>query len=156
MPSSVPDIAARLVQANGDAIIVADVEGRILLWNAGATAMFGYEAAEAVGQTLDIIIPERLRERHWDGYHQTMRTGVTRYAEQLLAVPGQRRDGSRISLEFRVTLLTGVGGRPEAIGAILRDVTERWEADRAQRAELARLRELVQEPAASGSNAGAS
>jgi PAS domain S-box-containing protein len=138
--STIPDVAARLVEASGDAIIVADPEGRIVLWNAGAEAMFGWSAAEAGGQTLDIIIPERFRERHWDGYRETMRTGVTRYATQMLAVPGQRRDGSRISLEFRVTLLTGPDGRPEAIAAILRDVTERWEADRQLRAELAQMK----------------
>ncbi|MGH2519434.1 MAG: PAS domain S-box protein [Chloroflexota bacterium] len=142
--SSAADLAARLVAASGDAIIVADAAGRIVLWNSGAEATFGYSVAEAVGQTLDIIIPERLRARHWEGYQRTMMTGVTRYAKELLAVPGQRRDGTRVSLEFRVALLPGPDGRPEAIAAILRDVTERWEADRALRTELAQLRALAE------------
>ncbi|HVX23411.1 MAG TPA: PAS domain S-box protein [Acidimicrobiales bacterium] len=133
------DLAPRLVEASGDAIIVADPSGCIVIWNRGATTMFGYEASEAIGQSLDLIIPPRLRARHWDGYHRTMQTGTTAYADRLLAVPGQRRDGSRLSLEFRVTLLTDPAGRPEAIAAVLRDVTERWENDRQLRHQLAQL-----------------
>lgn len=139
----IPGLTDRLVAASGDAIIVADPDGRIILWNAGAETMFGYSADEAVGQTLDLIIPERLRARHWDGYHQTMRTGSTRYADDLLAVPGMRHDGTRVSLEFRVTLLADRDGRPEAIAAVLRDVTERWETEPQLRNELAQLREAA-------------
>ena len=137
------DLATRFVAAAGDAIVIADGEGRILTWNKGAEAVFGYPEAEAVGASLDLIIPERLRARHWDGFHQTMKTGKTRYANSLLAVPAQRRDGSRISIEFTVTLLPGPDGTPEAIAAVIRDVTARWEADRALRAELERLRTLA-------------
>lgn len=137
------NLAQRLVAAAGDAIVVADPQGKILTWNRGAETVFGYPAAEAVGSSLDLIIPERLRARHWDGYHQTMRTGTTRYADDLLAVPAQRRDGTRISIEFRVTLLLGPDGTPEAIAAVIRDVTRRWEADRALRQELERLRAVV-------------
>ena len=142
-PESVPDasdLAARLVSQSGDAIVIADVEGRIILWNSGAETTFGYSTSEALGQSLDIIIPERLRDRHWEGYRQTMASGVTRYADDMLAVPGQRKDGSRLSLEFKVTLLSGDDGRPEAIAAILRDVTARWETERNLRRELNELR----------------
>lgn len=137
------NLAGRLLAAAGDAIVIADPQGRIITWNRGAEAVFGYPAAEALGRSLDLIIPERLRSRHWDGFHQTMRTGTTRYADDLLAVPAQRRDGTRVSIEFRVTLLVGPDGMPEAIAAVIRDVTERWEADRALRQELERLRALV-------------
>jgi PAS domain S-box-containing protein len=138
--------AGRLIEASGDAIIIADPAGRVVAWNQGATSMFGYDADEAIGQTLDLIIPERLRARHWDGYHRTMQTGTTAYADRLLAVPGQRRDGTRLSLEFRVTVLTDPSGRPEAIAAILRDVTERWEADRQLRSQLAQLTAASKQP----------
>jgi PAS domain S-box-containing protein len=138
-----PNLATRLVTASGDAIVVADREGKILLWNRGAETMFGYPAAEAVGNSLDLIIPENLRARHEAGFRQTMRTGATRYADDVLAVPGLRRDGSRISLVFRVTLLSGPAGYPEAIAAIIRDVTDRWRADKALQRELAHLRGLV-------------
>ena len=139
------DLAARVVATAGDAIIAADREGRVLLWNRGAEVMFGYPADEAIGETLDLIIPEGLRGRHWDGYRHTMETGETRYAEQLLAVPGRRRDGTRVSLEFRVSILFGADGRPEAITAVLRDVTRRREEDQALREELTRLQALVAE-----------
>ena len=112
--------------------------------------MFGYPADEAIGESLDLIIPEGLRARHWDGYRQTMATGVTRYADDLLAVPGRRRDGNRISLEFRVAILADRDGRPEAIAAVLRDVTARRAEDRALREELARLQAAATPTKASG------
>lgn len=136
--------ADRLVAAAGDAIVIADPEGRILTWNKGAEATFGYRAAEAVGHSLDLIIPEKLRHRHWEGYQQTMQTGVTRYADSLLAVPAVRADGSRISIEFRVTILFGPDAKPEAIAAVIRDVTARWQADRELRRELTRLQTLYE------------
>lgn len=139
-PDHTKDLAERLVAAAGDAIVIADPDGRILTWNAGAETTFGYSAAEALGNTLDLIIPEKLRARHWEGYHQTMQTGVTRYADDLLAVPALRADGTRISIEFKVTLLAGPDGEPEAIAAVIRDVTARWQADKELRQELDRLR----------------
>lgn len=144
------DLSTRLVAGSGDAIVVADAEGRVVMWNTAAETMFGYPADEAVGQTLDFIIPEKLRGRHREGYRQTMRTGVTRYANDLLAVPGLRRDGNRISLEFRVTLLLGPTGQPEAIAAIIRDVTARWQADKALRQESARIRAIADEQPGDG------
>ncbi len=133
------DLASRLVEGAPDAVIVADTEGIIRLWNHGAEAIFGYTSAEALGQTLDLIVPERFRQRHWDGYRQVMATGVTRYATELLAVPAVRRDGTRISIEFSVALLRDESGGLIGIGAIMRDVTARWERDRALRQELAAL-----------------
>jgi PAS domain S-box-containing protein len=129
------------VAESSDAIVVADRDGRIVVWNRGAEMIFGHSSVEAVGDSLDLIIPERLRARHWDGFRQTMRTGTTRYADNLLAVPAVRQDGTRISVEFGVTLLAGPDGQPEAIGAVIRDVTSRCHADRELRQELERLRE---------------
>lgn len=122
-----------------DAMIFADKEGIIRLWNAGAEAMFGYTAAEAVGKTLDIIIPENLRARHWEGYKHTMATGETKYGKDLLAVPGIRKDGSRISLEFSIMLLRDEGGQPLGPAAILRDVTARWKKEKELKERLAAL-----------------
>ena len=124
-----------------DAIIYADADGIIRFWNDAATRVFGFAAAEAIGQTLDIIVPENLRQRHWDGYHATMRTGQTRYgAGDLLSVPALRKDGTRISVEFTVLPFRDEGGRMLGIAAILRDVTRRFEEMKALRAELARNR----------------
>lgn len=90
-----------ILGGSAEAIIYSDREGLIRLWSAGAERMFGFPSEEALGRSLDLIIPERLRERHWVGYHQVMQTGESRYAAgDLLAVPGIRKDGSRVSLEL--------------------------------------------------------
>ncbi len=128
-----------LVQNAADAVIYADARGVIRFWNAGAARIFGFEAGEAIGQSLDIIIPENLRKRHWDGYDETMRTGRTRYgAGDLLAVPALRKGGARISVEFTIVPFGGGDGRMVGIAAILRDVTKRFEEMKALRAELKR------------------
>ena len=130
------DLCRRIVEATPDAVIFADREGTIRLWNAGAEAMFGYAAAQAIGQSLDLIVPERQRSRHWEGFRRVMETGVTRYGRELLAVPAVRSDGTRISLEFSVALLRDAAGELTGISAILRDVTERWERERDLRRRL--------------------
>jgi len=130
-----------LLETPSDAIVYADREGVIRFWNAGAERIFGFTAAEALGQSLDIIIPEPQRARHWTGYDQVMRTGESRYGHgDLLAVPALRRDGKRISLEFTVLPLHDAAGCIEGIAAILRDVTKRFEEMRALRKELAAAR----------------
>jgi PAS domain S-box-containing protein len=130
----------RIVEDAPDAMIVADREGLIRLWNGGATTVFGYSADEALGQSLDLIIPERLQQRHWDGYHKVMATGETRYGPgEMLAVPATRKDGTRISVEFSIAMLRDGQGSLMGIAAILRNVTERWERDRALRQQLAEL-----------------
>ena len=132
-------LAGQIVDRAQDAIVFADRDGVIRLWNAGAEIMFGYGADEAVGQTLDLIIPERLRVRHWTGFNNTMATGVTRYARQVLAVPAIRKDGTSISVEFTVALLHEPSGALVGITAIIRDVTARWEEERALKKRLAAL-----------------
>ena len=77
----------QLVAAIGDAVIASDAKGAIVLWNPGAERMFGHTEAEALGQSLDLITPERLRKRHWEGYDKSMATGTTRYGNDLLRVP---------------------------------------------------------------------
>ena len=132
-------LARQIVDQAQDAIVFADRDGVIRLWNAGAQAMFGYGVDEAVGQTLDLIIPERLRDRHWTGFNNTMATGVTRYARQVLAVPAIRKDGTSISVEFTVALLHEASGALVGITAIIRDVTARWEEERALKRRLEAL-----------------
>ena len=132
-------LGREIVERAADAIIFADAEGAIRLWNAAAERMFGFTADEAIGKTLDIIIPDKLRERHWTGYREVMKTGHTRYGTELLAVPGIRKDGSRISLEFSVGLVPREGGKPGGIFAILRDVTERRARDQEIAKRLAAL-----------------
>jgi len=122
-----------------DAMIFADREGIIRLWNYGAEAMFGYAASEALGQSLDIIIPENLRGRHWEGYKKTMATGETKYGKDLLAVPGIRKDGTRISLEFSIVIVKDETGQLLGPAAILRDVTARFKKEKELKERLAAL-----------------
>jgi len=128
-----------IVDHTQDAIIFADRNGMIRLWNAGAETIFGYSAAEALGHSLDLLIPERLRARHWEGYRRVVATGVTHYARQLLAVPALRKDGTQISLEFTVAIVHEPPGEVLGIAAVLRDVTERWQRDKAIQERLAAL-----------------
>jgi PAS domain S-box-containing protein len=123
----------QIVEGMAEAVIVSDRTGVIVFWNRAAEAMFGYSAAEATGQSLDLIVPERFRARHWAGYHAVMSSGVTRYGGELLAVPAIRKDNRRISLEFSIVLLRNDGGQVAGAAAIVRDVTARWERERAAR-----------------------
>jgi PAS domain S-box-containing protein len=130
-------LAEAVLGTEADAIIVADTDGTIRFWNPGAERIFGYSRNDALGQSLDIIIPERLRERHWAGYRQVMASGASRYARgDVLAVPAVRKDGSHVSLEFTITPLRDAHGRMSGMAAILRDVTARFE-------ELRRLKQKI-------------
>ena len=126
-----------VLSTNSDAIIAADKEGKIFFWNPGAERIFGHTSADALGRSLDIIIPDRLRQRHWDGYHQVMKSGESRYGQgDVLAVPGIAKDGSRISLEFTIIPLRAGTGELIGLAAIMRDVTKRFEEMRALRQKL--------------------
>jgi PAS domain S-box-containing protein len=123
------ELSQQIVADSRDAIIFADREGFIRLWNAGAVEMFGYPPDEALGRPLDLIIPENLQARHNEGYDRVMASGVSKYAKDLLAVPGLTKDGRRISLEFTITLVRDESGRLLGAAAIIRDVTVRWQRD---------------------------
>lgn len=132
-------LCQQIVENTQEAIIFADRDGTIRFWNVGAESIFGYTASEVLGQSLELIIPERLREQHRVGYHRVMATGVTRYDRKLLAVPATQKNGARISLEFTVTLIRGADREILGIAAVLRDVTARWEREKARREHLAAL-----------------
>ena len=132
-----------------DAIVYADAEGVIRLWNRGAARIFGFAEIEALGRSLDIIIPAGLRERHWQGFRATMRTGQSRYGDgHILSVPAVRKDGARISVEFTIVPFTGPSGQMIGIAAIMRDVTARFEELRTLR------RQLAAQPAAKSADSG--
>jgi PAS domain S-box-containing protein len=127
-----------LLREAPDAVIYADPQGLIQFWNTGAERIFGFSEAEALGRSLDLIIPENLRNRHWDGYATTMRTGKTRYGSgDLLAVPALRKDGTRISIEFTIVPFKDDNGTMVGIAAILRDVTKRFDEMKALRKQVA-------------------
>ena len=128
-----------IIQAAGDAIVAAGPDGSILLWNRAAERMFGYNEGEALGHSLDLIIPERFRDRHWEGYREVMRTGKTRYGTEVLRVPAVHKDGRRLSIAFTVALVYSPDQEIQAIAAIIRDETSRWEEERALRQRVAEL-----------------
>ena len=134
-------IIERLTIDSPDAVVFADAAGKIRFWNRAATRIFGFEEAEALGQTLDLIVPERQRARHWEGYDRVMAGGASRYGVgDVLAVPAMRKDGNRISIEFTVLPVRDAMGAMLGIAAFLRDITPRFEELRALRRELAALK----------------
>jgi PAS domain S-box-containing protein len=132
-----------IVEGAGDAVIFADRDGRIRYWNAGAASMFGWSAVEALGRSMDLIIPERQRGRHWQGWDQVMKTGQTRYGHDILAVPASRKDGAPLSIEFTIQLVRDEAGAIVGASAIIRDVTDRWTRDREMRKRLAELEQRL-------------
>ncbi len=132
-------LCQRIVEDAQVAIICADREGIIRLWNSGAEVLFGYSASEAAGKTLDLIVPERHRVRHWEGYRRVMATGVTKYGRELLAVPAVTKDGRRLSIEFSIALLHAPTGEMVGAAAIMQDVTARWQKQKEMKERLAAL-----------------
>jgi PAS domain S-box-containing protein len=109
-------------------------------WNAAAERVFGFRVTEVLGVSMNLIIPERLRARHWAGWGATMRTRTTRYGEgQLLAVPALHKDGRQISIEFSIQLVKDADGQLEWVVAIIRDVTERFIREKDLRAQVKAL-----------------
>jgi PAS domain S-box-containing protein len=129
----------QLVEALGDAIVIADAGGAIILWNPAAERIFGFTASEALGQSLDIITPQRLQHRHWEGYHKTMATGVTRYGNDVLRVPAVHKDGRSLSIAFTVALLYAEDKKVSSIVAVIRDETNRFEEERKLRKRITEL-----------------
>ena len=127
---------AELVDRLADAVVVADASGTICYWNNAAERIFGWSASEAVGNSLDLIIPDRQRPAHWNGYEQVMRSGHTRYGDELLRVPALHRDGERRSIAFTVTLLTSPDDSVRGIAAVIRDETQRWADEQELRRQL--------------------
>lgn len=132
-----------IMQTAPDAILYADADGLIRLWNQGAERLFGFTEAEALGQSLDLIIPENLRQRHWDGYYKVMKTGQSHYQTDLLSAPATTREGKRLSTEFSMVLLKDEQGQPKGVAAIMRDVSERWQREKELKQKIATLQEAA-------------
>ncbi|MBC7708514.1 MAG: PAS domain-containing protein [Rhizobacter sp.] len=120
----------QLIAALGDAVVAADAEGAIVLWNPAAERLFGYTESEALGKSLDIITPLRFQQRHWDGYHRTMATGQTKYGHDLLKVPAVHKDGRALSIAFTVAMLFTADNKVSSIVAVIRDETSRFAEER--------------------------
>jgi PAS domain S-box-containing protein len=137
----------QLVEALGDAIVIAGASGAITLWNPAAERIFGFTEGEALGKSLDIITPQRLQHRHWEGYHKTMASGVTRYGNDVLRVPAVHKDGHSLSIAFTVALLHTPDQQVSAIVAVIRDETSRFEEERKLKKRLMELELQLTKPA---------
>jgi PAS domain S-box-containing protein len=136
--STAPDPSA-LIAALADAVMVCDADGAITLWNPACERLFGYTADEVLGRSMDLIIPERLRARHWEGYHQTMATGITKYGTDLLRVPAVDKQGRSMSIAFTVAMLHAPDGKVSAIASVIRDETSRFSDERALKKRVTEL-----------------
>jgi PAS domain S-box-containing protein len=135
------DLPGCILSGSPDAILICDRAGTVRYWNAGAERIFGFRVSEALGVSLDLIIPEPLRERHWSGWNAAMTNGVTHYGQgQLLTVPALHKDGHRISVEFSIQLVKDAEGQVQWVVAVIRDVTERFMREKVLKARLKALR----------------
>jgi len=132
------DLSA-LLGAIGDAVVVCDAKGHVVLWNPAAERLFGFTEAEALGQSMDMIIPQRLRKRHWEGYDKTMETGITKYGHDVLRVPAVDKAGRDLSIAFTVAMLYGADGKVSVIASVIRDETARFAEERALKKRVAEL-----------------
>jgi PAS domain S-box-containing protein len=139
-----------MVAAIGDAVVVTDRDGRVVVWNPAAERLFGWTETEAMGQRMDMIIPERLRQRHWEGYDKSMETGKTRYAHDVLRVPAVNKAGDALSIAFTVFMLYGNDGKVTACGSVIRDETQRFAEDREMKKRLRELEAQVKAGTAPG------
>lgn len=105
----------------GDAVVAVDSIGQIIVWNPAAERLFGFTKKEALGSSLDLIIPPKFRQRHWRGYRQTLKTGITKYGTSLLHVPALKSDESIISIALTVILLPNENNEITSMVAIIRD-----------------------------------
>jgi len=119
-------LCRQILEETSDAVVVGNREGVIIYWNRGAVNLFGHPSGEALGRSLDLIIPEKYRQRHWEGYRRVMANGETAYRDRTLKVPSEDKAGNPLSLEFSMVLLEKPGGGAAGAAAIIRDVTEQW------------------------------
>lgn len=143
-------LSETLLRQAPDAVIFADNDGTIGAWNPAAERIFGFTKAEAVGQSLDIIVPERFRDAHWKGYRRALAEGRTKYSGQALPTRSTRQDGETIYVELTFAIVHGTSGAVIGALAHARDITERWGREREQRQRLQEaereLRELREPP----------
>lgn len=128
-----------LVTSVGDGVIAADTSGAITLWNPACERMFGFTEAEALGKSLDLIVPQRQQKPHWEGYHKTMATGITKYGNDVLRVPAVHKDGHTLSIAFTVSMLHQPDGAVSTIVAVIRDESAKFAEDRQLRKRLMEL-----------------
>ena len=135
---------AKLVDSIGDAVVISDAQGIIIYWTPSAERIFGFNKTEALGSTMDFIVPERLRHRHNEGYEHSMQTGTTRYGDKLLTVPALHKSGKPLSIAFTASMIFDENHKAVAVAAVIRDDTERFTEQRALKKRIAELEAQLQ------------
>lgn len=130
-PAHDANLLQAIVDQAPDALIFADVQGVIRHWNRAAETLFGHPAVEVIGKSLDVIIPERLRQAHWAGYHRAIASGVTKYGNRVLTTRSATRDGRKLYVELSFALVKSRDGTVAGALASARDGTERYLASHA-------------------------
>ena len=138
-----PDLFRAIVEQSSDAIVFADCGGAIRIWNRGAGIVFGYSAAEVLGKSLDVIIPDRLRNAHWDGFRRAVETGRLKYADRVLTTRSIHKDGRKLYVDLGFCLVGDPAGAVAGALAIGRDCTSRYLAEKALRAQVAELKKKL-------------
>jgi PAS domain S-box-containing protein len=137
------DLHRALIETLPDAVIFTDREGVIRAWNGGAEAVFGHRAAEVIGKSLDIIIPERLRRAHWAGFDAAVETGRMKHGRESMTTRSTHKDGRDLYVDMSFALVRGTDGAVLGAVAVGRDITGRFVADRETRKRLAELEARV-------------
>ena len=133
------DLYRAIVELGPDAVICSDRDGMIQAWNRGAEAVFGYSPEEVLGRSLDVIIPEQLRDAHWNGFRKAIATGQIRHQGRALVTRSVHKDGSRLYVELAFGLVKDMAGAVTGSFAIARNCTERYLSERALRARISEL-----------------
>ncbi len=136
MPTS-DSLSELILEQAAEAVVYANRQGVVERWNAAATRMFGYTAAEALGQSLDLMIPEHLRKAHWRGFDATMAKGKTRLGGRPTLTRGLHKSGQKLYVEMSFALVVDAASEPLGSVAVARDVTERVEREKAAASETA-------------------
>ncbi len=150
MSTDAIDIPRRLVEQAADAVIFADRDGNIRIWNAAAEALFGFSRAQAIGQSLDLIIPDRLRAAHWEGFHRAVATGQTRLGGRAVITRSVNAAGATIYVEMSFALVSDERGEVLGSVAVARDATQRRDDERRLQQ---RIRQLEEQQSATGTQA---
>lgn len=150
MESAAAELDASLYEAivkqAPEAVILADPRGMIRLWNASAEVVFGYDAGEVLGRSLDVIIPERLRTAHWDAFGKSLAAGATKYAGRVLTTRSMHKDGRTLYVDMSFALLRDAGGAIVGVLAFIRDCTERYLAEKALRTRVTDIEKQAAPP----------
>lgn len=128
-----------IVEQVSDAIIFADRQGVIRLWNAGAKAVFGYSPEEVIGRNLDVIIPERLRPAHWEAFDKAVETGSTKYGRQVMVTRSVHKTARKLYVDLSFAIVRNHTGEVVGAVAVARDATERYLSEAALRKQVADL-----------------